>query len=331
MVLVFTVSVLTVSIGALAACSTDACEDRRDCPAGQACVQGSCELDIRRGGGGPPFDAGPRPDAGSIVVGGGGSGRDAGSGDASIINVGADSRGVVRIAELNDGLGSRFTTEARFVDEAAASFSENTQTFQTPDGEMCTMTTRRLTGGMVTGYDADTITVAATSRPGAALILRPRGAGVFTPDVSPQGSFFAETGSVDVEISPTASLNSLLAQTVRLSVPQQLQPVSPLPGTPVVIDALALFRWLGASSPATVTVEVYDRAREVVLSCFVADDGQFALPPAAGRAFLDAEPSAPLTVELRRDVEVTEPVSVRSGAQFSAAFRLSWGVRYPAQ
>lgn len=312
-------------------------------------MSGACQVILRPGGGasgaapdaGPSFDASspsdggspndagsPPSDAGSPEDGGV---ADTGLADAGFIRAGPESQSEVWIAEFGDTGGSTFTALARVVDESGATFVERFDTFQDLEGGRCLLAERRQDGGSVVGYRADRFIVRPNSNPDSAFNLLPRGSGLFTPDAAPSARLFAGSTETEIEIRPSGAPDSLLAQVTEITSPPEFSAIAPLPGVTVSVVSLPTFRWLIASPPRTVIVEIYDEARQVVLSCPTADDGTYTLAPIAASAFLSRTPAPPLTLEVRRDVEVTEPIFARSGVRFEGTFRLSWGVRYDAQ
>ena len=321
-------------------CSTNDCVDRRDCPAGQACRDGVCEVDFRRGGGGSA-DGGPRPDSGMVdggtFVGGtpaDGGGVDGGPPDGpdAGFTEAADSRGLLWVGELSDSAGSSFVASGRFVDESGAVFVQRVQTFPTLEGDICTLSVRRQESGVVAGYEGAAIEVRPGSGMGSgtekAFTLRSRGNGLFTSEDLLPSRLFAGASEVRFEIRASMAADSLLGQVVEVDAPMEVVPITPLPGAVVSLQSVVPFYWVVANPPQPVVVEVYDAEREVVLSCPTPDDGQFSMPPGAAMAFSMEASASPWVVELRRDVEVRAPVRVRRGLRFYVTVRASWGVRY---
>jgi len=82
-------------------------------------------------------------------------------------------------------------------------------------------------------------------------------------------------------------------------------------------------------SDGTITIELFDSAREVVLGCRIADDGSYAIPTAGITAFLGAQPMPPVVLEIRYDREGSSDASIQGGGVIRVTYRASQGLRYP--
>lgn len=348
-------ALVAVCLSALPGCSEDGCTGPRDCPSGKTCVNRVCVLAM---GGGGFRDGGPRPDAtavdaepadGGVVLADGavpgpdgGGALDGGAPDSTPIqrpDVGpgtADAttlgpKGVAWYGEVMAG-AQEFTAFAEIHDRSNAVYEVAEQRFADDEGGECVVTKERLVAGAPTGYTAERLVFRAEV--GGArreLVPDPGRPGRFVPPGALEPGFFAMPGTTFADVVSTGAPGSLGDLTIAMPTPRFFFIASSPPmGTSVNLQAGVTLMW--ASTPGDAVVEVYDVGREVLLRCYLVDDGTYRVPQAAISAWYAHAPIAPAFLELR--YETTSDPSVRipleGGASVPATFRLTRGVRWPA-
>lgn len=346
---------LTVLFGlAGPACDSDECQTNQDCASGQQCRSGVCEAKSTRV---PPGlvdggfrDAQPMIDTGTSTVvdsgtappvdggvrDGGSLGRpdaappDAGSPDATTLS----GWGEIAVEDLR-GSGGGVTARAKFVDPGSAVFGVVSHVFDAGNNDQCQLIQRRLMSGTVSSYTAASISInfpSSVQNVGALpLALMPTGvAGEFGTPAQLQTPAF-DNGSVRFMINAAAAAaNSLDTFMASVSAPIRMTlRTTEASSYPLLTNGQ--LDWTPGPSrtpPRTVTVEVYDRDREVVLTCRTDDDGDFFIPNEPRNAFLFSNVTEPTYIEVRYDQSTVRNVPLAAGgATVVTTFRASDGHR----
>ncbi len=332
-----------------AACDHRQCAALSDCAGDEVCVRGLCEKST---GGQPPLrdagvqdsgqraggdasvltdaggfdaatgapDAGPRPDGGAP------------SGDAGVGTLPSQGDlGFVWAGELYDSeTTSAFHALGLLQHLDAAAYAVTDQTFVDPEGTSCRVSTRRLTGGSVTGFEAQEISVIPGPQPFSPFSMYPVGNGRFEPVQDPVQRIYNKSRFASFQIFGTGTSGSVDSTLVQVPAPPFLfEDLSYPRGSVVAISPSPQLLWRPSElSNGVITVEVFDVPREVVLTCLVDDDGAYAIPPGAVSSFLGEAPTPPVYLEIRYDRETTASATVQGGGALSVTYRASQGLRY---
>jgi len=342
-----------LAVALVAGCADKECETQADCPSGQRCDgEGSCYAVGPAPPSGPIRDAGFRdsgPDAGLRDLGVDPEPRDAGDagsvagrdgGPPAPVDGGPDagftpspsSRGFVWAGELRANGQSAFVTYGVLEDRSTATYDTRTSVIPDFEGGECRLYVDRLMSGSPTGYVADSITVATggiMAPPSIAYF--PVGNGRFEPPSPPPPLLYEGSRAVlfGIVASPAAgSVQSTGFSTTEAPpiVFEQLPPE----GASVIVAGGPTVSWVPSGiQGASITVELYDADREVVLSCKSPDDGSYAMPLTGAVAFMGEVPTRPWTLEIRHDREATT-TAYAGTRSFEVTYRASWGARFGA-
>src|SRR5688572_377952 len=333
----------------MAGCDAPECEALSDCEGDEICVDELCHK--RAGGRLPTFDMGVRdtgvkPDSGS-------QGGDAGMGDAAGVpprdGGSADSGsssddggvgslptegdlGFVWAGELISGENtSAFHAFGLLQRLDGATFSESHVEFQDGEASACTLSTRRLTGGAIAGFEADSISVIPGPTPFSPFSMYPIGNGRFEPSADPVQRLYNKSRTAYFQIYGTGNAGSVEGMLVGVSAPPYVFNAPEFPrGQPISISPSPQLLWVPSDlTDGTITIELFDSVREVVLTCRVMDDGSYVIPNAAVSAFLDAQPMPSVYLEIRYDRESSSSASIAGGGMIPVTYRASQGLRYP--